>query len=72
MRIGEAIALDRDDVELSEGRLTVRHGKNGRSREVALHPSTVTALDAYARVRDELLPAPDGPEFPGHHHRNAH
>ncbi len=40
MRIGEAVGLDRDDVELSEGRLTVRHGKNGRSREIALHPST--------------------------------
>ena len=72
MRIGEAIGLDRDDVEPGEGRLTVRHGKNGRSREVALHPSTVTALDRYARVRDELLPAPEGPEFPAHHHRNAH
>lgn len=56
MRIGEAVGLDRDDVELSEGRLTVRHGKNGRSREIALHPTTVTALERYARVRDELCP----------------
>jgi integrase/recombinase XerD len=63
MRIGEAIALDRDDVELGEGRLTVRHGKNGRSREVALHPSTVTALDRYARVRDESCPHPKDPSF---------
>lgn len=56
MRIGEAVALDRSDVELSAARLTVRHAKNGRSREVALHPTTVAALDAYARVRDELCP----------------
>jgi integrase len=63
MRIGEAVALDRDDLELSEQRLTVRHGKNGRSREVALHPSTVTALDRYARVRDELCPLPKDPSF---------
>jgi len=63
MRIGEAIALDRDDVELGEGRLTVHHGKNGRSREVALHPSTVTALDRYAHVRDELCPRPKDPSF---------
>jgi integrase/recombinase XerD len=63
MRIGEVIALDRGEVELAEGRLTVRHGKNGRSREVALHPSTVTALDAYARLRDELCPHPKDPSF---------
>jgi integrase/recombinase XerD len=63
MRIGEAVALDRDDVELGEARLTVRHGKNGRSREVALHPSTVTALDSYARVRDELCPHPTAASF---------
>jgi integrase/recombinase XerD len=63
MRIGEAIALDRSDVELPEGRLTVRRGKNGRSREIPLHPSTVRALDAYARVRDELGPCPKEPSF---------
>ena len=63
MRIGEAVGLDRDDVELSEERLTVRHGKNGRSREIPLHPSTVTALDGYARVRDELCPHPKAPSF---------
>ena len=50
MRIGEAVALDRADVELVQHRLIVRHAKNGRSREVALHPSTVTALEAYARI----------------------
>ena len=63
MRIGEAIALDRDDVELSEGRLIVRRDKNGKSREIALHPSTVIALAAYARVRDELCPHPKDPSF---------
>jgi integrase len=63
LRIGEAVALDRGDVELAEGRLTVRHGKNGRSREVALHPSTITALGACARIRDELCPQPKDPSF---------
>lgn len=63
MRIGEAIALDRADMELPEGRLTVRHAKNGRSREVALHRTTVEALDAYARVRDDLCPRPKDPCF---------
>jgi len=61
MRVSEACALDRADVELAEGRLTVRHGKNGRSREIPLHPSTVTALKAYARARDELCPHPSDP-----------
>jgi integrase/recombinase XerD len=63
MRIGEVVALDRDDVLLTEAQLTVRHGKNGRSREVALHPTTVTALDAYNRLRDELCPDPKDPSF---------
>ena len=63
MRIGEAIALDRADVELPEERLTVRRGKNGRSREVALHPTTITALDAYARLRDEFCPRVKDPSF---------
>jgi integrase len=63
MRIGEVIALHRDDLDLGEGRLTVRRGKNGRSREVALHASSVAALDAYGRVRDELCPRPRDPNF---------
>ena len=63
MRIGELIALDRGEVELPEGQLTVCHGKNGRSREVALHPSTVMALEAYARLRDERCPHPKDPSF---------
>lgn len=63
MRIGEVVALDRDDVLLPQARLTVCHGKNGRSREVALHPTTVTALDGYDRLRDELCPHPKDPSF---------
>ena len=63
MRIGEVIALDRGDVELTEGRLTVRRGKNERSREVALHPSTVAALESYGRLRDQLCTRPKNPSF---------
>ena len=61
MRVSEACGLDRSDVELPEGRLTVRHAKNGRSREIPLHPSTVAALDRYVRARDELRPHPKDP-----------
>ncbi len=63
MRAGEAIGLDRDDVDLPGGRLLVRCGKNGKSREVALHPTTTEALSAYARRRDELCPRPKSPSF---------
>jgi integrase/recombinase XerD len=61
MRVSEACGLDRSDVELAEGRLTVRHAKNGRSREIPLHPSTVAALNGYVRARDELCPVPKDP-----------
>jgi integrase/recombinase XerD len=63
LRIGEAIALDRDDLDLSAGLLLVRAGKNGKPREVPLHPSTVAALGDYARLRDELHPHPRMPSF---------
>ena len=63
LRIGEALRLDRDDVDLVEGVLTIRVTKFGKSREVPLHPSTVDALAAYARKRDRLCRRPAGPAF---------
>ena len=56
MRVGEAIALDRNDVDLSEGVLTIRESKFGKSREVSLHATTVDALRGYARERDRMWP----------------
>jgi integrase len=56
IRVGEAIALDRDDVDLPAGRLTVRSGKFGKTRELVLHPSTVTALKGYQRLRRRHAP----------------
>jgi integrase len=56
IRVGEAIALDRGDVDLAAGRLTVRFGKFGKTRELVLHPSTVDALRRYQRLRDRLAP----------------
>jgi integrase len=35
----------------------VRHGKFGKARELALHPTTVEALRHYQRLRDRLAPA---------------
>lgn len=57
IRVGEAIALDRGDVDLTTGQLLVRWGKFGKTRELALHPSTVHALRRYQRLRDRYIPA---------------
>ena len=58
MRRGEAVALDCDDFDPVEGVITVRAGKFGKARELALHPSTVDALGAYLRRRDRPRSAP--------------
>jgi integrase len=52
MRVGEAIRLDRSDLDLAAGVVTVRDSKFGKSRELPLHPTTVTALRQYLRIRD--------------------
>lgn len=61
MRVGEAIRLNRDDLDSANGLLTVRDTKFGKSREVALHPSTLRALETYAQLRDQLCPLPKTP-----------
>lgn len=63
LRIGEALRLDRDDVDLVEGVMVIRLSKFGKSREVALHASTVEALAAYTRERDRLCPRRVVPAF---------
>ena len=62
MRVGEAIALDRADVDLRERRLTIREAKRG-TRQLPLHLSTVQALDAYAYRRDQLCRVPKTRSF---------
>jgi integrase len=52
MRVGEAIRLDRPDLDLTAGMVTVRDSKFGKSRELPLHPTTATALREYRRIRD--------------------
>ena len=51
MRLSEAIGLQRDDVDLEAGLLTVRLTKFGKSRLVPLHPTTRAALRSYADRR---------------------
>lgn len=54
LRIGEAIKLDRGDVDWAEGVLLIRESKFGKTRLVPLQPSSIDALSSYARVRDEF------------------
>lgn len=56
MRSGEAVRLDRGDVDLDTGRLRVIATKFDKSRELALHPTTVEALRGYVRLRDRHWP----------------
>jgi integrase/recombinase XerD len=63
LRIGEAIRLDRQDVDWRHRLLVIRGSKFGKSREVPLHDTTVEALRAYARLRDRIGPRPKSPSF---------
>ena len=56
LRISEACRLDRDDVDLDEGVLTVRGSKFGKSRMVPMHSTTLGALRIYTGQRDLLCP----------------
>lgn len=56
LRVGESIRLDRGDVELQTGLLTVRDTKFKKSRRLPLHSSTVQALARYAEQRDHHFP----------------
>lgn len=63
LRISEAVALDRDDVDLADGVLAVRHAKLGKARFVPLHESARAALSTYARHRDRVLRHAGTPAF---------
>src|SRR5665648_602024 len=63
LRIGEAIKLDRSDIDWDQGVLLIRESKFGKSRLVPLHPSTMQALAEIARLRDELQRRPKEASF---------
>lgn len=58
MRVGEAIALQRQDVDLDAGLITIRQANHDRVRLVPLHPTAVEALRRYASERDRLCRRP--------------
>lgn len=63
MRIGEAISLERSDIDLARGVLTIRTAKGGRTRLVPLEQSATDALGSYALRRDRLCPEPRSRAF---------
>jgi len=63
MRISEAINLDRKDVDLGQGIITVCQTKFGKSRLLPVHISTIDKLGQYDRIRDRICPAPQSPAF---------
>ena len=58
MRISEPIGLNRNDVDLINGILTVYQTKFGKSRLVPIHPSTQKALQQYECLRSKIFPKP--------------
>jgi integrase len=58
MRLGEAIRLDRSDLDIDEGILTIRDSKFSKSREVPLHPSVLAAVADYGKLRDRWCLSP--------------
>jgi site-specific recombinase XerD len=63
LRPGEALALDRRDVDLHSGVLTIRQTKFGKSRFVPIADSTRAALAHYAMQRDKLCSRPGTQAF---------
>lgn len=63
MRVGEALALGREDVDLDAGLITIRKAKLDRVRLVPLHPTATEALRRYGSERDRLCPRPRSRAF---------
>jgi integrase/recombinase XerD len=63
LRVGEALRLKLDDVDLDNGVLTVRGTKFGKSRLVPIHVSTREVLADYGSRRARLLGERDAAHF---------
>ncbi|MGD8852655.1 MAG: tyrosine-type recombinase/integrase [Gammaproteobacteria bacterium] len=63
LRSGEALRLDRSDVDLTNGILQIRKTKFRKDRLVPVHASTLAALQDYVRHRDLAFPMPKTPAF---------
>ena len=56
LRVGEAIRLDRADIDWTDGVLAIRESKFGKTRMVPVLDSTLDMLGHYARIRGRLCP----------------
>lgn len=63
LRHSEALNLRRDDVDLTQGVLTIRQSKFGKSRLVPLHATPIAVLRDYSARRDAHLDPPQSPYF---------
>ena len=63
LRINEAIQLDEEDVDLKEGVLLIKRGKNGKSRMVPISACATERLKAYRAERNRILGASPAPFF---------
>ena len=63
LRSGEALRLDRADVDLVNGVLHIRKAKFRKDRLVPVHAATRQALRDYARHRDATYPTPKDAAF---------
>lgn len=63
MRVGEALRLDRSDLDWHDGVLVIRRSKFGKSRQIPVLACTLDALNGYAEIRDRLCPRPATASF---------
>lgn len=63
MRLGEALSLNLQDVDLDQGILKINLSKSNKSRWVPLHSTTRTILQQYRHLRDEIFPSSVCPSF---------
>jgi integrase len=63
MRISEPLALNRADVDLEQGALTIRDSKFGKSRWIPVHSTTQAMLQRYDGLRNRLFPTALTPAF---------
>jgi len=56
MRVGEALTLDRSDIDWDQAVLLIRQSKFGKSRNVPVTTSTLDALRRYALLRSSFRP----------------
>ena len=63
LRISEVVKLDRADVDLETGILTIRRSKFQKDRLIPVHQTTLKVLRDYVPLRDARFPRPATPAF---------